>query len=269
MWTQGRLFDKHAKKRQKTRTMLNVWKKLIIGIFSEKHVFPQKVPLEALSPVLITLLTIFRQKSVFSTELKKLSPPPRPPFWKMLSNWTFFQENLFSWRSLSGLIKTPFWQSVFKFQKTSAECLEKVLKTLIQPKKDRLPKQNLQICRIHFRQSCWTFPKQYVILLLTFREAKCSISENGYPIAYNFPGKKSPWKKCFRQMKHIFDNRLKCCCQSTTKFCSSSDKISETIFCFKKIPQFFPLDTGTQFWKTCQKETKNKESLGKPRVLFW
>ena len=32
--------------------------------FSEKHVFPQKVPLEALSPVLINLLTIFA-KSLF------------------------------------------------------------------------------------------------------------------------------------------------------------------------------------------------------------
>ena len=48
--------------------------------FSEKHVSPQIVRLETLTPLLITLLTIFDQKSVFSTELKKKSlshPAPR------------------------------------------------------------------------------------------------------------------------------------------------------------------------------------------------
>ena len=48
--------------------------------FSEKHVFPQKVLLEGLSPVLITLLKIFRQKSVFSTEFKNNSLPHPDPF---------------------------------------------------------------------------------------------------------------------------------------------------------------------------------------------
>ena len=70
--------------------------------FSEKHFFPQKVPQETLSPVLIALLTFFRQKSVFSTKFKKKNPtprPPPPPFWKELSNWTFIQE-LFPRRSL-------------------------------------------------------------------------------------------------------------------------------------------------------------------------
>ena len=47
--------------------------------FSEKHFFPQKVPQETLSPVLIALLTFFRQKSVFSTKFKKKNPTPRPP----------------------------------------------------------------------------------------------------------------------------------------------------------------------------------------------
>ena len=60
--------------------------------FSEKHDFPQKVPLEALSPVLITLLKIFRQKFVFSTKFKKNSPPSRPLFWKKVSNWTILQD---------------------------------------------------------------------------------------------------------------------------------------------------------------------------------
>ena len=47
--------------------------------FLEIHVFPQKLPLEALSHVLITLLTIFA-KSLFFPQifLKKFNPPPRP-----------------------------------------------------------------------------------------------------------------------------------------------------------------------------------------------
>ena len=162
--------------------MLNVWKNLFRGIFSEKRVLPQKVALETLSPVLTTLLTIFRHKSKFSTKFWKTPPteppPPLPPFWKKLSNWTFSQEQIFSRRSFSGQIKTQFWQSAFKAQKTSGECLEKVLKTMSQPKKDRLPKKNLQICRIQFWQSCWNFskkvrnfaPKFYENRLLDFRK---------------------------------------------------------------------------------------------------
>ena len=68
--------------------------------FSEKHFFPQKVPRETLSPVLIALLTFSRQKSVFSTKFKKkIQLPAPPPFWKEISNWTFIQE-FFPRRSL-------------------------------------------------------------------------------------------------------------------------------------------------------------------------
>ena len=95
IWTQGRISDNYAKKRQKTKTMLNVWKSLFTGNFSEKRVLPQKVALETLSPVLINLLTISRQKSVFSTNLWKTPPRPCPSFWKKLSNWTIFQEKIF------------------------------------------------------------------------------------------------------------------------------------------------------------------------------
>ena len=76
MWTQGRISDKYARKRQKTKTMLNVWKNLFTGNFSEKRVLPQKVALETLSPVLTTLLTIFRPKSHFPTKFWKTPSPP-------------------------------------------------------------------------------------------------------------------------------------------------------------------------------------------------
>ena len=110
-------------------------KRFIIGCFSEKRVLPQKVAMETLSPVLTTLLTIFRQKSVFPTKNWKSPPRPCPPFWKNYQTEHFSGDEKFSRRSVSGQIKTQFWQSAFKVQKTSAECLEKVLETLIQPKK--------------------------------------------------------------------------------------------------------------------------------------
>ena len=48
--------------------------------FLEIHVFPQKVPLEALSHVLIILLTIFAKSLFFPQIFFKKFKPPRPPF---------------------------------------------------------------------------------------------------------------------------------------------------------------------------------------------
>ena len=172
--------------------MLNVWKKLFTGIFSEKRVLPQKVALETLSPVLITLLTHFRQKSNFSTKFWKTTPHPLPPFLKKTSNWTLFQKQIFSRRNLSGQTKTQFWQSAFKLQKTSAECLEKVLKTLIQPRKKTVYlKKPSRFVESSFHNHAETFQKKYVILLLNFTKTNISISGKSFSTAYKFPGKKN------------------------------------------------------------------------------
>ena len=120
--------------------MLNVWKNLFTGNFSEKRVLPQKVALETLSSFLISTLTIFRQKTVFSTEFWN-PPPALPPFWKKTIKLNLFPGKKISRRSLSGQIKTQFWQSAFKVQKTPAECLEKNLEDIDSTgKKDSSPK---------------------------------------------------------------------------------------------------------------------------------
>ena len=103
----------------------------------------------------------FSTNSPFLPSDSKKTPPPAPRSEKHSSNSTFFQfqGKFFSRRSLSGQIKTQFWQSVFKVQKTSAEGLEKVLQTLIQTKKDRLPKKTSRFVESSFSQSCWNFSK--------------------------------------------------------------------------------------------------------------
>ena len=167
----------------------------------------------------------FPLKVPFSPQNSKKTPTN---FWRKLSNWVFLRKKIFSWRNLSGQIKLQFWQSSFKVQKTSAECLEKDLKTLISNKKeDCIFKNPPRFEPFSFDNHAETFQKQYVILLLNFGKTNPSTSEKSYPIAYNLRGKKkSTWKNCSRHIKSIFDSRLKCSCQSTTKFCSISEKIS-------------------------------------------
>ena len=94
IWTQGCFFEKHAKK-QKLCWMFE--KIYLLQKFSEKHVSPQIVRLETLTPLLITLLTIFDQKTVFSTELKKNLSPTPPPVLTNLSKLNIFPgKNFFS-----------------------------------------------------------------------------------------------------------------------------------------------------------------------------
>ena len=175
----GTPFDKHAKKRQKTETMLNVWKDLFVAKVFGKTCLASKSPSGNVDSPSDNSPDNFRPKvRFFHRILKKTPPPPPPPVMKNVSKLNIFPGKIFSWRSLSGHIKTPFWQSVFKCGKMSAERLEKVLKTLIQPKKDRLPKKTLQICRNQFWQSCWNFseivrifaPKVYEKNLLSFQK---------------------------------------------------------------------------------------------------
>ena len=141
--------------------MLNVWKNLFTGNFSEKRVLPQKVALETLSPVLTTLLTIFRQKSNFSTKFWKTPPPPPcPPFWKKniklntVPEINFFQEK-FIWAEKDTILTICF-QTSKNICRMSRKSLENSDST---KKKHRLPKKTLQICRIQFWQSCWNFSK--------------------------------------------------------------------------------------------------------------
>ena len=153
-------------------------KKLFIGCFSEKRVLTQKVALETLSPVLTTLLTNIRQKSFFSTKIWKTPPRLCPPFWENYQTEPFSGDKKFSRRSVSGQIKTQFWQSAFKVQKTSAECLEKVLKTLIQPRKETVYlKKPSWIVPSCFDNHAEIFQEQYVFLFLIFTKTDCSISE--------------------------------------------------------------------------------------------
>ena len=77
IWTQGRISDKYAKKRQKTKTMLNVWKKIINWKFFAKTRLSSKSHSETLSPFLITPLTVFRQNTILPTKLWNPPPPPR------------------------------------------------------------------------------------------------------------------------------------------------------------------------------------------------
>ena len=141
IWTQGGLFDKPSKKRQKTKIMLNVWKDFFIGKIFGNTCLPSKSPSGSVESRSDNSPNNFPPKIRFFHKILKKIPTPGPRFWKELSNWLFFQE-LFSRRNLYGQIETQFWQFVFKVQKSSAECLENVLKTLIQPKKNRLPKKN-------------------------------------------------------------------------------------------------------------------------------
>ena len=172
-------------------------KRKIYRIFFVKTCLTSKSSSGNVEPVLTTLLTILRQKSVFSTKIWKTPPPPaHAPVLKKLSNWTFFQGKFFSRRKVSLQIKTQFSQSAFKVHKTSAECLEKVLKTLIQPRKKTVYlKKSSWIVPSCFDNHVETFQKQYVFLFLNFRKTNPSTSEKSYPIAYNLPGKKSLHEK--------------------------------------------------------------------------
>ena len=142
--------------------MLNVWKNLFTGNFSEKRVLPQRVALETLSPVLTTLLRVSCQKSNFSTKFWKTSlppppPPPLPPFLKknikmdIFAGINFFQGK-FIWADEDTFLTICF-QSSQNICRTSRKSLEDNESN----KKKRLPKKTLQICRIQFWQSCWNF----------------------------------------------------------------------------------------------------------------
>ena len=167
--------------------MLNVWKKLITGSFLEKRVLPQKVALETLSPVLTTLLTIFRQKSNFSTKFWKTPPPPPPPctpFWKKniklntVPEINFFQEK-FIWAEKDTILTICF-QTSKNICRMSRKSLENSDST---KKKDRLPKKPSRFAPSIFDNHAETFQKQYVILLQNFTKTKSSISKKSYPIA--------------------------------------------------------------------------------------
>ena len=150
--------------------MLNVWKNLIIGRVFGKTCLSSK-----------SFSGNFESRSYNSPDNfppkvrffhKNLKNSPLPPILKKIIKLNIFPVIKFSWRNLSGQTKTQFWQSAFKVQKTSAECLEKVLKTMIQPKKDRSPKKTLQVCRIQFWQSCWNFSKKVRKFAPNFYENK-------------------------------------------------------------------------------------------------
>ena len=165
--------------------MLNVWKKLFTGNSSEKRVLPQKVALETLSPVLTTLLTIFRQKSNFSTKFWKTPPPPPlPPFLKKniklntVPEINFFQEK-FIWAEKDTILTICF-QTSKNICRMSRKSLENSDST---KKKDRLPKKHSRFAPSSFDNHAETFQKQYVILLLNFTKTKSSISKKSYPIA--------------------------------------------------------------------------------------
>ena len=131
----------------------------------------------------------------FHKNLKNSPPPPRPcpPFWKNYQTEHFSGDKNFSRRSVSGQKKTQFWQSAFKVQKTSAECLEKALKTLISNKKeDRLPKNPPRFASSSFDNHAETFQKQYIFLFPIFTKTDCSISEKSIQLPKIFQVKKSP-----------------------------------------------------------------------------
>ena len=169
--------------------MLNVWKGLFIGKVFGKTWLPSKSPYGSAESRSDNPPDNFPPKVRFFHKIWKLPPLPAP-FLRKNIKVNIFPGKFFSWRNLYGLIKTQFSQSAFKVQKTSAECLEKVLKTLIQPRKNRLPKENPPEFRIQFWQTCWGFSKMVRNFAPKCYEKKCSISETNYPIAYNFPGKK-------------------------------------------------------------------------------
>ena len=58
-------------------------------------------------------------------------------------------------------------------------------------------------------------------------------------------------------MKRKFDNHLKCCCRSTTKICSSSEKILLTFICFKNFLNNFIWTQG----RLSDKYAKNDKKL--------
>ena len=105
--------------------------------FSEKHDFPQKVPLEALSPVLISLPTFFRQKSVFSTEFKKNSLSHPAPGLKNVTKLNIFPgKNFFSEKSIwtdKDTILTICFQSSKNICRVSRKCLEDIDSTKKKP----------------------------------------------------------------------------------------------------------------------------------------
>ena len=125
---------------------------------------------------------------------KTLSSTPLPGL-KNVTKLNIFPGKFPSRRSLSGQTKTQFWQSVFKVQKTSAKCLEKVLKKLIQPKKDRLRWQiSPDLCEPVLTILLKLFNNS-TIFFTNFYEDKPLHFRKSYPTAYNFPGKKNIHEK--------------------------------------------------------------------------
>ena len=126
--------------------------------FSEKHVFPQEVPLEALSPVLITLPTFFRQKSLFSTECKKNSLSLPAPGLKNVTKLNIFPgKSFFSEKSIwtdKDTILTICFQSSKNICPMSRKSLKENDSTR---KKTIYLDKALQICASQFWQSCWSF----------------------------------------------------------------------------------------------------------------
>ena len=164
-----------------------------------------------------------------------------------------------------------FWQSAFKFQKTSPECLEKVLKTMSQPRKDRLPKKPSRFEKIQFWQSCWNFSKIVRNFAPKFHETNGSISGKRFSTAYKFPGKKNCQEKINKDRWNanltigwtIVDEVRQYSAQILKKFVKS-------IYSKKKFLNKFIWTQGRFFFQTCQKTTKNynyAECLKK--IIHW
>ena len=143
----------------------------------------------------------------FHKFLKKSSPPPPRPLSEKKYQSEHFSRKIFFLEKLiwpdKDAILTICFQSSKNICRVSRRS-EKVLKTLIQPKKDRLPKEKHPDFRIQFWQSCWGFSKMVRNFAPICYEKKCSISEKSYPFAYNFPGKKISMKKLLETDKTHF-----------------------------------------------------------------
>ena len=163
----------------------------------------------------------------FHKFLKKSLPRPRPLSEKKYQS-EHFSRKIFFREKLIWTDKNTILTICFQSSKKSAECLEEVKKSWrhwFNQKKTVYLKKLSRFPESSFDNHAGTFQKWYVILLLNVTK-KTRFPKKVIQMLITFQVKKSPWKNCSRQIKRIFDNRLRYCCHSRTKFCSSSENFS-------------------------------------------
>ena len=235
--------------------MLNVWKDLFIGKVFGKTFLSSKSLSGNVESRSDSSPDVFPPKIRFFHKILKKNPTPRPPRSEKNYQTEHLSRNFFLGEAYKDRWRHNFDNLFLKFKKhrrVSRKCLEDKDST----KKDRWPKKTVQIFTIQLWQSCWNFPKIVRIFALKLHEQIAQFPKKFIQLLKTFQVKKSPWNICSRQIKRIFDNRLKLCCRSMTISAQILEKIRKQIFDRRKISSIISSGHREAFLINLQKNDK-------------